>query len=214
MIPARFISIEGGEGCGKSTQARLLANWLQGQGVPVVLTREPGGTAGAEAIRQLLLHPPEGQQWPPEAEALLFAAARSDHVAKAIRPALSSGKWVVSDRFIDSSLAYQGAAGALGMEAVKTLHRIGSKGLLPDRTILLQVTSGEAARRLALRDRGQADAIGGRSHEYHARVAKAFAWLAEAEPARFMIIDADGDADHVHQQIVSAINTLAHEPAS
>lgn len=191
----------------------MLAQWLEGQGIPVVLTREPGGTAGAEAIRQLLLHPPDDQQWYPEAEALLFAAARSDHVARVIRPALSSGNWVVVDRFIDSSITYQGFARALGVDVVKSLHRIGSGGLLPDRTILLRIAPESARQRLELRDRGKADAIGGRSGEYHSRVAEAFARLAESEPARFKTIDADGDADDVHQRIVSDIEALFVGPA-
>ncbi|HAG37830.1 MAG TPA: dTMP kinase, partial [Erythrobacter sp.] len=110
MTRGRFIAFEGGEGMGKSTQARLLADWLQRDGIKVELTREPGGTPGAEAIRNLLLSPP-GEGWTPEAEALLFAAARADHVARRIRPALDAGSWVVCDRFIDSSRAYQAIAG-------------------------------------------------------------------------------------------------------
>jgi dTMP kinase len=214
LIPARFISIEGGEGSGKSTQARLLAEWLENRGTPVVLTREPGGTAGAEAVRQLLLHPPSDEQWFSEAEALLFAAARSDHVARVIRPALSSGKWVISDRFLDSSLAYQGAAGALGVDVVRSLHRVGSGGLLPDRTILLQVSPEKAAQRVRLRDAGKADAIGGRSSEYHAQVAAAFASLAKAEPSRFITLNADADVDRVHHSITAEINACLFGPAA
>ena len=214
MIPARFISIEGGEGCGKSTQARLLASWLEGKGVEVVLTREPGGTPGAEAVRQLLLHPPGDESWGAEAEALLFAAARSDHVARVIRPALATGQWVISDRFVDSSLAYQGTAGLLGVDAIQSLHRIGSAGLLPDRTILLQIAPDQAARRLALRDEGKVDAIGGRGAEYHARVAAAFSSLAVADPARFITVEAGGDADQVHQRITRELEALLQEPLS
>jgi len=214
LIPPRFISIEGGEGCGKSTQARLLARWLEEQGVSVVLTREPGGTPGAEAVRQLLLHPPGGAVWGAEAEALLFAAARSDHVARVIRPALASGRWVISDRFVDSSLAYQGAAGLLGVEVVQSLHRVGSGGLLPDRTILLQIAPDQAARRLALRDEGKVDAIGGRSAEYHAQVAAAFSFLAKMDPARFITINAGGDVEQVHQRITGEVEALLQGPLS
>ncbi|MEE4289297.1 MAG: dTMP kinase, partial [Erythrobacter sp.] len=112
-----FVAFEGGEGAGKSTQARLLAEALRARGASVDVTREPGGTPGAEAIRALLLTPPEGASWGAEAEALLFAAARADHVARRIRPALEAGRWVVCDRFVDSSRAYQGGAGGLGDDA-------------------------------------------------------------------------------------------------
>ena len=125
MARGRFISLEGGEGAGKSTQLDALAEALRGRGLTVIVTREPGGSPGAEAIRKLLL---EGEEtrWNPRAEALLFAAARSDHVEKTIQPALERGEWVLSDRFLDSSLAYQGEAGGLGIEAVRDLHRFGS----------------------------------------------------------------------------------------
>ena len=124
----RFIAFEGGEGAGKSTQARLLADALRARGLTVIVTREPGGTARAEAIRSLLLAPP-GEGWPPQAEALLFAAARADHVAHLIRPALARGDWVICDRFVDSSRAYQGGAGGLGDTAITALHAFGSDGL-------------------------------------------------------------------------------------
>ena len=123
----RFISLEGGEGVGKSTQAKRLAKAIRARGHDVIETREPGGSAGAEAIRQLLLQGEE-DRWTPQAEALLFAAARADHVAKLIAPSLDAGKWVLCDRFLDSSIAYQGAAGEIGAEAVRTLHRIGARG--------------------------------------------------------------------------------------
>ena len=141
-----------------------------------VLTREPGGTPGAEAIRELLLHPP-GEGWGAEAEALLFAAARADHAARLIRPALATERWVVCDRFVDSSRAYQGAAGALGDDAVRALHDIGSDGLLPDLTIVMTASPERVADRLAARDGGTADAIGGRAADYHAQVAAAFSRL-------------------------------------
>ena len=208
MIPGRFISIEGGEGCGKSTQARLLVEWLRERGLSAVLTREPGGTPGAEAIRQLLLHPLGDQQWTPEAEALLFAAARADHVSRLIEPALSDGCWVVCDRFVDSSLAYQGVAGGLGLEAIRALHRFGSAGRLPDRTILLQVDAEQTARRLRARDKGAGDAIGGRSSAYHARVAEAFAALAETEPERIVIVQADDSLEEVHKRVRRAIEPM------
>lgn len=200
-MTACFIALEGGEGAGKSTQARLLAQWLEGQGLSVLATREPGGTEGAEAIRGLLLDPPGRQGWTPEAEALLFAAARAEHVARAIRPALGEGRWVVCDRFVASSIAYQGGAGGLGEDAVRTLHGIGSGGLLPDLTVLLEVSEARRAERLALRDRGQNDAIGGRSQHYHRLVAKHFRAIAEADPTHYAIVDADGSQEQVHDRI-------------
>ena len=159
--PGRFIALEGGEGAGKSTQARLLAQALEARGIAVVLTREPGGTPGAEAIRALLLGT-EGEGWGPRAEALLFAAARADHVERLIRPALAVGTWVICDRFLDSSRAYQGGGGGLRDADILALHQIGSEGLLPDITLLIEVSPEVAAARLALRDAGGSDRIGGR----------------------------------------------------
>jgi dTMP kinase len=204
MSRGRFIAFEGGEGVGKSTQAKLLAEALRANGVEVLLTREPGGTPGAEAIRALLLEPP-GEGWSPTAEALLFAAARADHVERSIRPALEAGRWVICDRFLDSSRAYQGGGGGLADEAILELHSIGSTGLLPDLTVLLEVSPDEAAARLGRRDGGESDAIGGRAAAYHARVAAAFARLAEAEPARFVRIGGGGSADETHARIVHAV---------
>lgn len=207
MTRGRFIALEGGEGAGKSTQARLLADALRGRGFDVVVTREPGGTPGAEAIRALLLGL-DGEGWHPRAEALLFAAARSDHVERLIRPALEAGQWVICDRFVDSSRAYQGGGGGLTDEDVLTLHRIGSQGLLPDLTLLVEVDPAEAARRLALRDGDKADRIGGRPALYHARVAQAFARFAALEPARFARIDGNGDPQATHARIVAALSVL------
>ena len=206
-MSGRFISLEGGEGAGKSTQLERLAEALRVRGLEVVETREPGGSAGAEAIRALLLQGDE-QRWTREAEALLFAAARADHVAKTIRPALVAGKWVLSDRFLDSSLAYQGGAGGLGFDAVRRLHDFGSGGFLPDRTLLLQLAPEEAAARAGRRDVAGADRIGGRGDAYHAAVASAFDALAEAEPGRIRRVDASGSADDVTGRILSAIEDL------
>ena len=204
MSAARFIALEGGEGAGKSTQARLLSAALERAGQSCVITREPGGTPGAEAIRQLLLQT-EGEGWLPRAEALLFAAARSDHVERLIRPALAAGNWVICDRFVDSSRAYQGGGGGLSDADVLALHRIGSGGLLPDMTLLFDVTPDEAAARLDLRDQGNPDRIGGRGARYHAQVAAAFARFAAAEPHRFVRIDANGSAEAVHDQVLAAL---------
>ena len=212
MTRGRFIAFEGGEGMGKSTQARLLAERLREQGREVVLTREPGGTPGAEAIRELLLAPP-GEGWTLEAEALLFAAARADHVARKIAPALERGAWVICDRFLDSSRAYQGVAGGLGDDTVRSLHAIGSAGLLPDLTIVIDAPAGAVAARLAERDGATSDAIGGRAAEYHAAVNAAFLDFARAEPTRFAIVDWAGTVDEVHNRVVAAAARLGSEPA-
>lgn len=204
MSEARFIAFEGGEGTGKSTQTRLLERALVAKGLPVTLTREPGGTAGAEAIRDFLLDPP-GEGWGPKAEALLFAAARADHVEKLIRPALARGEWVISDRFVDSSRAYQGGAGALGDEAITALHRFGSDGLRPDLTVLIEVAPQAIADRLAARDRGSSDAIGGRDAAYHDQVARSFRELAALDPGSTRIIDGNGSTNEVHDRVIAAV---------
>ncbi len=200
----RFIALEGGEGVGKSTQLRLLADALRARGMTVVTTREPGGTPGAEAIRAMVLDP-AGESWGARAEALLFAAARADHVDGLIRPALARGDWVLTDRYLDSSRAYQGGGSGLDDADILALHRIGSGGLLPDRTVLLELDPALAARRLAARDLGQSDRIGGRDTAYHARVATAFGRFAQADSARFALIDADGTPDAVHTRVLAAV---------
>lgn len=208
--PGRFIAFEGGEGAGKSTQARLLAEWLKARGASVVLTREPGGTPGAEAIRSLLLSPPgagETGGWPPQAEALLFAAARADHVAHLIRPALTRGQWVICDRFVDSSRAYQGGAGGLGDAAVTALHAFGSAGMRPDRVILLEADEAALAQRLAARG-AETDAIEGRGLAYHRAVAAAFRTIADSDREGIARVDAMGTPDAVHARVLAAIADL------
>lgn len=207
MTRGRFIAFEGGEGAGKSTQARMLAEALRQRGITVDLTREPGGTPGAEAIRSLLLDPP-GEGWGAAAEALLFAAARADHVARRIRPALERGEWVISDRFVDSSRAYQGSAGGLGDGAITALHAIGSAGLRPDCTILIEADPAQVATRLAARDGDNADAIGGRDPAYHLAVAAAFRSYAAQDPQGFAVIDGSGPPEEVHHRILQAIAPL------
>lgn len=204
-MTGRFIVFEGGEGVGKSTQSRLLAEALRGRGLEVVTTREPGGTPGAEAIRAMLLDK-DGPGWGARAEALLFAAARADHVETLIRPALARGAWVVCDRYLDSSRAYQGGGSGLEDADILTLHRIGSAGLLPDCTVLLTLDPAEAAARVAKRDAGALDRIGGRAEDYHARVAAAFRRFAEAEPQRFAVIAADGAPVEVHARVLAAVD--------
>ncbi len=206
----RFISIEGGEGVGKSTQIAALAAFIEQKGFEVVLTREPGGTEGAETIRQLVLGG-SSERWLPRAEALLFAAARSDHVERLIEPALASGKWVISDRFIDSSRAYQGAGSGLSDADIMALHHIGSRGMLPDRTLVLRLDSKEAANRAAARDQNQPDRIQGRVETFHADVDIAFVSFAESEQ-RVRLVDASGAPHEVTMRLLADISDLL-EPA-
>lgn len=202
MARGRFITLEGGEGVGKSTQARALGAALSARGIDLVETREPGGSAGAEAIRDLLFM----RDWDAGAEALLFAAARGDHVARTIRPALERGRWVLCDRFVDSSRAYQGIASDLGLDRIAALHNVGSAGLLPDLTLLLTAPESAVAARLYARDAGRADRFDARGAAYHARVNSGFLTLAEAEPQRFRVVDALGDSDEVTARLLAAID--------
>ncbi len=205
--PGRFISLEGGEGVGKSTQARLLADALIQRGIETVLTREPGGSDGAEAIRGLLLSG-AADRWSVRAEALLFAAARADHIERTILPAVEAGKWVICDRFLDSSRAYQGASGALSDADIMALHRIGSAGLLPDRTLLLSLPLDESSERANARDDGEADRIGGRQADFHRAVSDAFRRFADQEPGRFRTIAAHGSIDDVQARLFAALSDL------
>ncbi|MES2147037.1 MAG: dTMP kinase [Pseudomonadota bacterium] len=205
MTRGKFISLEGGEGAGKSTQVRALAEELRRRGVEVVETREPGGSPGAEAIRGLLLSG-EDDRWSAEAEALLFAAARTDHVDKVIRPAIVAGKWVLSDRFVDSSLAYQGGAGDLGIEAVRAINAFGIDEWFPDRTLILALAQGGA--RARARDDDGSDRIGGRPEAYHQKVDLAFRLIAAEEPERVRVIDASGSQQEVTRRLVDAIADL------
>ena len=200
----RFITLEGGEGVGKSTQIRSLAAALSGHDIEVVATREPGGSAGAEAIRTLLMEGAD-DRWDARSEALLFAAARADHVARTIRPALDRGAWVLCDRFVDSTRAYQGGGGGITDADIMALHGFGSQGLLPDRTFLLTVSAEEAARRLSVRDADGADRMGSKPADYQARLAARFVDMAKAEPDRWHIIDADAPANVVTATILAEL---------
>jgi dTMP kinase len=201
----RFITLEGGEGVGKSTQVRALAAALKQRGLDVLVTREPGGSDGAEAIRELLLSGNE-DRWGAQAEALLFAAARADHVQKTIQPALEAGKWVVSDRFVDSSLAYQGGAGGLGIETVREINAFAIGGWFPDRTLVLTLEDG--AERARARDTDGSDRIGGRSGDYHHKVETAFRLIAIEESERVLLVDASGSQDEVTARLLDAITDL------
>jgi dTMP kinase len=201
----RFISLEGGEGVGKSTQVTAIAEALRQRGLDVIVTREPGGSEGAEHIRELLLSGSE-DRWGPQAEALLFAAARTDHVAKTILPALEKGQWVLCDRFVDSSLAYQGGAGGLGIEAVRGINAFGIGEGFPDRTLVLVHEAGKE--RAQARDIDGSDRIGARPDDYHRKVDAAFQIIAAEEPQRVRLVDASGPADEVTQRLLENLQDL------
>ncbi len=173
----------------------------------MVTTREPGGTPGAEAIRDLLMTGGT-DRWSARVEALLFAAARADHVERVIRPALERDDWVLCDRFIDSTRAYQGGAGGISDDEILQLHGFGSSGLLPDRTLLLALAQSEAATRASVRDGANSDRFGEKSAGYHAQLGAAFEEFAKADPHRFRRIDAEGAADAVTARLLDALADL------
>jgi dTMP kinase len=201
----RFITLEGGEGAGKSTQVQALAEALRERGLDVVVTREPGGSEGAEKIRELLLSGAD-DRWSAPAEALLFAAARADHVDHVIRPALMAGQWVLSDRFVDSSLAYQGGAAGLGIDAVRAINAFAIGDCFPDRTLVLALAEGGA--RARARDNEHSDRIGGRPEGYHQNVDLAFRQIAAEEAARVRIVDASGEPGDVTARLLAELADL------
>jgi len=208
----RFITLEGGEGTGKSTQAAMLALRLESLGIAVLLTREPGGSPGAEIVRHVLL---SGAAKPlgPEAEAMLFAAARQDHVKCAIEPALASGKWVVCDRFADSTRVYQGALGQVDWRIIKALERASIGELRPDLTVVLDLPVETALQRLAVR-RGDAapDRFEAENVEFHRELRDAYLAVAAREPERCVVIDATGSKDEIAKSIWAVVN-LRFDPA-
>ena len=199
-MTGRFVVLEGGDGSGKSTQSRRLAAWLREQGVEVVETFEPGATDAGAAIRELLLHRPDPID--PVAEALLMAADRAQHVATVIRPALARGAWVLSDRFLPSSLVYQGVVRGLGVDAVAELNRLAVGDVTPDLVVLLDVADAVAeARRGSVSDRLEAEGAA-----FHASVRAAYRDLA---PARgWVVVDANADLDDVTSALRDAVAPL------
>jgi dTMP kinase len=197
-----FISLEGLDGSGKTTQARLLGARLEAEGVEVVLTREPGGTPLGEQIRELLLH---GGHVAPWAEAALYAASRAQHVEQLIRPALARGATVICDRYVDSSVAYQGIARGLGLERVLELNLAAVEGLLPDRTILLEVGVAEAAARMGAGD--ELDRIEREGDDFRARVAAAYRELAERFPERYVTIDGTAPPERVAEEVHGSLRS-------
>jgi dTMP kinase len=200
----RFIVFEGGEGTGKSTQARLLADALRKTGVGVVLTREPGGAPGAEALRRLLIESPPTLGWAPLSEALLYYAARNEHIEKTIRPALARGTWVISDRFADSTVAYQGAGLALGVNVFDCLSQLVMGNFAPDLTFILDLATEEALNRAAARF-SPLDRYERMDLEFHRRVRAAFIEIAHRGGRRYALIDAAPDVAHVQQAVREAV---------
>ncbi|HWD09798.1 MAG TPA: dTMP kinase [Actinomycetota bacterium] len=213
---AMFLVVEGGDGAGKSTQVERLASFLRDAGRDPVVTREPGGTAVGAAIRDLLLDPANGGL-SPRAEALLYAADRAQHVLEVIRPALEAGRVVISDRYLDSSLAYQGLARGLGVGEIEDISRWATGGLLPDLVILLDVAAPEGRRRLSGADRAAdrmadrmagADRIEQEGDAFHAKVANAYWALSRAYPERFAVVDGGGSPDEVAAAIRRHVEKL------
>lgn len=190
-----FITFEGGDGSGKSTQIQRVRDWFESLGLPVVVTREPGGTELGTEIRRLVQNGPEDVD--PRSEALLYAADRAYHVATVIRPALARGEVVLADRYIDSSLAYQGAARSLGVEEIRSLSVWATRGLNPDLTFLLDLPPEVGARRRE----DAPDRLERESMDFHERVRHEYLRLADAEPERIVVIDAVGTPDEVFSEI-------------
>lgn len=201
-----LIVFEGGDGAGKSTQVQAVARALESQGRTVIRTREPGGTPLAESVRGLVLDPAHAPV-DPHTEALLFASARADHVNRFIRPAMERGDVVISDRFVDSSVAYQGAARGLGVEHVQELNEWALRGLTPDLTVLLDVDTAVAEDRRT--DRGlAADRMEGEDRNFHAVVNQAFRDLAAAAPERYLVLAADQPVQVITDRILERLSEV------
>jgi len=213
-MQGKFITFEGGEGTGKSTQVAMLALRLESNGLGVQLTREPGGSPGAEIIRHVLL---SGAAKPlgPEVEAMLFAAARDDHVRCTIIPALRSGKWVVCDRFADSTRVYQGILGQVDHKLINVLERVSVGELSPDLTVILDLPVQLGLERAKLR-RGneQADRFEGEGAEFHEKLRDAYLAIAAREPDRCVVIDASASKEAVADAIWQAVQSRLQPPAT
>ncbi|HKY95025.1 MAG TPA: dTMP kinase [Kiloniellales bacterium] len=204
----RFITFEGGEGAGKSTQIALLRQRLEAAGRTVLATREPGGTPGAEEVRRLLVTGEPGR-WDAWSEALLISAARRDHIERVIRPALASGTWVLCDRFLDSTLAYQGAVAGLGLDAVEALHTLVFGRLRPDLTVLLDLDPAVGLARAGKRANGEGR-FEARGLEWHQRLREAFLAIAKAEPGRVKVIDASREQSVVADEVAQVVEKSRH----
>jgi dTMP kinase len=200
----RLISFEGGEGTGKSTQAARLKSALEAKGKRVVLTREPGGSPGAEQIRKLLVEG-DPDRWTPLSETLLFLAARADHVARLIEPALEQGAWVVSDRFSDSTYVYQGIARGVGVDTVRRLHQAALGSFAPDLTIVLDLEPEHGLKRAGGRGQGTENRFERFDAEFHQRLRAAFVDIARSEPQRCVLIDSSRPRDDVTADVWRAV---------
>ena len=201
--PGLFITLEGGDGSGKTTQASLLREWLESEGRVVVRTREPGGTEVGVLVRDIVLH--HRGEVSPRAEALLYAADRAHHIATVVRPALERGEVVIQDRYLDSSVAYQGAGRVLGRDEIRDLSLWATEGLLPELTVLLDLDPATARTRLADKpfDRLEAE-----RDEFHERVRAEYLALAAAEPERFLVLDASLPAEQIAGEVRARVTAL------
>ena len=204
MTAGRFISFEGGEGAGKSTQIKHVAAFLEENGHQVLTTRQPGGTENGQALRELLVNG-AADRWTPMAEALLMLADRAVHLEEIIRPALAQGKWVLCDRYMDSTRAYQGVAGALGLDVIDALQAPIIQDTVPNLTFLLDLDVKTGLQRAA--ERGGAARFESKGETYHEDIRRGFLTLAQAETDRFVIIDAAQPIEQVSTQIIEAITT-------
>ncbi|MGB7035391.1 MAG: dTMP kinase [Xanthobacteraceae bacterium] len=203
----KFITFEGGEGTGKSTQAAMLALRLEAVGLHVHLTREPGGSPGAEIIRHVLLSG-AAKPFGPDAEAMLFAAARDDHVRSTILPALDAGTWVICDRFADSTRVYQGVLGQVDQRLIKGLERVSIGDLVPDLTVILDVSVEVGLERAtARRGAAEADRFEAENDEFHEKLRQAYLAIAAQEPERCVVIDAAAPKEIVARKIWNAVGT-------
>lgn len=208
--PGLFVTFEGGEGAGKSTQIRLLANALRERGLTVLMTREPGGSKGAEAVRHVLLSG-AAEPYGIRMEAILFAAARSDHVEEVIRPALAAGTVVLCDRFMDSSRVYQGITGNLEQPFVEALERVAINGVVPDCTVIFDLPAAvglERARKRAAGPDEQPDRFEKEELETHEKRREAFLDIAEREPLRCRVIDATRPQEQIAAEVLAIIEPL------
>ena len=203
--PGLFITLEGGDGSGKTTQASLLRDWLESEGRIVVRTREPGGTEVGVLIRDIVLH--HRGEVSPRAEALLYAADRAHHIATVVRPALARGEVVIQDRYLDSSVAYQGAGRVLGRDEIRDLSLWATGGLLPDLTVLLDLDPEAARARLDAADK-PFDRLEAERDEFHARVRAEYLALAAAEPERFLVLDASLPAGEIAAAVRARVTAL------
>ncbi|QYH37029.1 dTMP kinase [Salinibacterium sp. M195] len=209
-MPGLFITLEGGDGAGKTTQSKLLVEWLQAAGHTVVVTREPGGTDLGVELREIVLHRRGAME--PRAEALIYAADRAHHIATVVRPALERGDIVVQDRYIDSSEAYQGAGRVLGAEEVRELSLWAAQGLMPDVTVLLDLDPTDGRKRLDSA-RTRYDRLEAEKHDFHTRVRQAFLERAAKEPERILVMDAAGDMSEIAAAIRERIQNHLPHPA-